>query len=110
VWACSAHPHLALARTAQCFQGRVNARQRAQIVLLAADGAATREISWQVGCTIGTASKWRVRYAWDRLRSRRRLASGVPSRSMARREATPIAGIPLIPTLNHDSGSRDGGY
>jgi hypothetical protein len=67
VWACSAHPHLALARTAQCFQGRVNARQRAQIVLLAADGAATREISWQVGCTIGTASKWRVRYAWDRL-------------------------------------------
>jgi transposase len=42
-------------------------RQRARIVLLAADGAATREISWQVGCTIGTASKWRVRRARDRL-------------------------------------------
>ena len=42
-------------------------RQRARIVLLAADGKATRAIAREVGCTIGTASKWRVRYASDRL-------------------------------------------
>jgi transposase len=38
-------------------------RQRARIVLMAADGAATREIARTVRCTIGTASKWRVRFA-----------------------------------------------
>jgi transposase len=42
-------------------------RQRARIVLLAAQGAATRAIGRAVGCTTGTASKWRVRYARDRL-------------------------------------------
>ena len=42
-------------------------RQRARIVLLAAAGVATREIGRRVGCTTGTASKWRVRYAADRL-------------------------------------------
>ena len=42
-------------------------RQRARIVLLAADGLATREIGRTVGCTTGTASKWRVRYAEHRL-------------------------------------------
>ena len=42
-------------------------RQRARIVLLAADGLATREIGRKVGCTTGTASKWRVRYAERRL-------------------------------------------
>lgn len=42
-------------------------RQRAQIVLLAADGLATRRIGRTVGCTTGTASKWRVRYAERRL-------------------------------------------
>jgi transposase len=42
-------------------------RFKARIVLLAADGAATRAIARAVGCTIGTASKWRVRYAKDRL-------------------------------------------
>ena len=41
-------------------------RQRARIVLLAADGFATRAVARTVGCTIGTASKWRVRYAADR--------------------------------------------
>jgi transposase len=40
---------------------------RARIVLLAADGIATREIGRRVGCTTGTASKWRVRYAHHRL-------------------------------------------
>jgi transposase len=42
-------------------------RQRARIVLLAAAGVSTREIGRRVGCTTGTASKWRVRYAADRL-------------------------------------------
>jgi transposase len=42
-------------------------RQRARIVLLAADGLATRAIARRVGCTIGTASKWRVRYGARRL-------------------------------------------
>jgi transposase len=42
-------------------------RQRARIVLLAADGLATREIGRRVGCTTGTASKWRVRYGEHRL-------------------------------------------
>jgi transposase len=42
-------------------------RLRARIVLLAADGKPTREIARIVGCTTGTAAKWRVRYARDRL-------------------------------------------
>ena len=41
-------------------------RQRARIVLLAADGQPTRAIARAVHCTIGTASKWRVRYAEQR--------------------------------------------
>jgi transposase len=41
-------------------------RQRARIVLLAADGVASRSIGRAVGCTTGTASKWRVRYARKR--------------------------------------------
>jgi transposase len=42
-------------------------RQRARIVLLAADGVASRAIGRAVGCTTGTASKWRVRYAEKRI-------------------------------------------
>jgi transposase len=42
-------------------------RRKAQIVLLAAGGLATRAIARRVGCTTGTASKWRVRYAARRL-------------------------------------------
>src|SRR3974390_784478 len=41
-------------------------RQRARIVLLAADGMATRAIGRAVGCTTGTASKWRGGYAEKR--------------------------------------------
>src|SRR5712672_2938322 len=41
-------------------------RQRARIVLLAAGGMATRAIGREAGCTTGTASKWRVRYAAKR--------------------------------------------
>jgi hypothetical protein len=40
-------------------------RQRARIVLLAADGLASRAIGRTVGCTTGTASKWCVRYGCD---------------------------------------------
>jgi hypothetical protein len=42
-------------------------RQRARIVLFAADGMASRAIGRAVGCTTGTASKWRVRYSDRRL-------------------------------------------
>jgi transposase len=42
-------------------------RQRSRIVLLAADGVATRAIARAIGCTTGTAAKWRVRYAGQRL-------------------------------------------
>src|SRR6201981_3013429 len=42
-------------------------RQRARIVLLAADGMASRAIGRTVRCTTGTASKWRVGYAEKRL-------------------------------------------
>jgi hypothetical protein len=41
-------------------------RDRAQIVLLAASGLGSRAIVRELGCTPGTASKWRVRYARDR--------------------------------------------
>src|ERR1700722_12069955 len=42
-------------------------RDRARIVLLASAGMASRAIARAVGCTPGTASKWRVRYAHDRM-------------------------------------------
>lgn len=38
-------------------------RKKARIVLLAAQGLATRAIGREVGCTTGTAAKWRVRFA-----------------------------------------------
>lgn len=41
-------------------------RQRARIVLVAAEGVASRAIGRAVGCTTGTASKWRVRYTANR--------------------------------------------
>ena len=42
-------------------------RDRARIVLLASAGIASRAIAREVGCTPGTASKWRVRYASQRM-------------------------------------------
>lgn len=50
-------------------QAPVDPRQaeRARIVLMASEGVATRGIARAVGCTIGTASKWRVRFSRDRL-------------------------------------------
>ena len=53
-----------LARSAKTEHRR---RFKARIVLMAADGAATRAIGRALMCTTGTASKWRVRYAKDRL-------------------------------------------
>src|ERR1700751_1349600 len=42
-------------------------RDRARIVLLASTSMASRAIGREVGCTPGTVSKWRVRYANDRM-------------------------------------------
>jgi transposase len=56
-----------LVRLARSTKTEHRLRQRARIVLLAAEGAATRAIARAVGCTTGTASKWRVRYAEKRL-------------------------------------------
>jgi transposase len=42
-------------------------RDRARIVLLAASGIASRAIAREVGCTPGTVSKWRVRFASHRM-------------------------------------------
>src|SRR5438094_6475121 len=58
-------------------------RQRARIVLLAADGVASRAIGRAVGCTTGTASKWRVRYAekWARRPPRPSEYSSRPARA-----------------------------
>ena len=52
---------------ARSTKSEARMRDRARIVLLAAGGIATREIGRIVRCTIGTASKWRVRYARARL-------------------------------------------
>ena len=54
----------ALVRSTKC---EARMRFRARIVLLTAAGTGTREISRRLRCTIGAASKWRVRYARDRL-------------------------------------------
>jgi transposase len=42
-------------------------RDRARTVLLAAAGTASRAIGREVGCEPGTVSRWRVRYAKDRM-------------------------------------------
>ena len=52
-----------LGRLSRSQMGPHRQRLRARIVLMAGDGAATREIARTVACTIGTASKWRVRFA-----------------------------------------------
>jgi transposase len=63
----TAEERAALEALSRSRKSEARMRQRARIVLLAAAGVATREIGRQVGCTTGTASKWRVRYAADRL-------------------------------------------
>ena len=42
-------------------------RDRARIVLLAASGTGSRAVARDVGCTPGTVSKWRVRFACQRM-------------------------------------------
>jgi transposase len=63
----TADERAALEALASSRKGEARMRDRARIVLLAADGLASRAIGRSVGCTPGTASKWRVRYAKDRL-------------------------------------------
>jgi transposase len=41
--------------------------ERAQVVLLAAAGVASRRVARELGCARGVVSKWRVRFARDRL-------------------------------------------
>lgn len=50
-----------LARSTKTEHHRL--RQRARIVLLASGGMASPAIGRAAGCTTGTASKWRMRYA-----------------------------------------------
>ena len=54
---------IALEGLANSRRSEARMRDRARIVLLAADGLASRAIGRAVGCTPGTASKWRVRRA-----------------------------------------------
>src|SRR5579872_5211365 len=63
----TAEERAVLEALARSTKAEVRMRDRARIVLLAADGIGTREIGRVVGCTTGTASKWRVRYARARL-------------------------------------------
>lgn len=56
-----------LERLAGSRKAEARMRERAQIVLAAAAGRASRAIARDVGCTPGTVSKWRVRYASKRL-------------------------------------------
>jgi transposase-like protein len=60
-------PPADLDRLARSTRTEHRLRQRARIVLLAAGGMARRAIGRAVGCTTGTVSKWRVRYAEKRL-------------------------------------------
>jgi transposase len=52
-------------------------RDRARIVLLAVSGLGSRAIARELGCTPGTASKLRVRYARDRLAGLREIGDRV---------------------------------
>ncbi len=56
-----------LARLARSTKMEHRTRLKARIMPMAAEGAATRTIGRAPGCTTGTASKWRARYAKDRL-------------------------------------------
>ena len=93
-------------------------RQRARIVLLAAEGRATRAIARTVRCTIGTASKWRVRFAGKRRAgldetgargAERRYTAETDRRILAVLDASPPAGYarwsgPLIARALGDVG------
>src|ERR1700752_335270 len=57
----------ALEALAGSRKGDARMRDRARIVLLASAGMGSRAIAREVGCTPGTVSKWRVRYASKRM-------------------------------------------
>lgn len=63
----SSEERLQLEAMSRSSKSEARMQLRCRIVLLAAGGTATRAISRQLGCTIGTASKWRVRYANNRM-------------------------------------------
>src|SRR5690348_4305842 len=52
---------------ARARRSEARMHERAQIVLLAADEHSSRAIARAVHCTPGTASKWRVRFAQQRM-------------------------------------------
>jgi hypothetical protein len=56
----------------------------ARIVLLATGGMGSRAIGREVGCTPGTASKWRVRYARDRMAGLSEIGNAVLTQSMGK--------------------------
>jgi len=63
----TAEERQALEALAGSRKSEARMRERARIVLLATSGLASRAIAREVGCTPGTASKWRVRFARDRM-------------------------------------------
>ncbi|HUB16529.1 MAG TPA: IS630 family transposase [Acetobacteraceae bacterium] len=63
----TAEERQALEALAGSRKSEARMRDRARIVLLAAAGMASRAIGREVGCEPGTVSKWRVRYAKDRM-------------------------------------------
>jgi transposase len=63
----TAEERRALEALAGSRKSEARMRERARIVLLAASGLGSRAVAREVGCTPGTASKWRVRYARDRM-------------------------------------------
>ncbi len=65
--ALTAEERQVLEALASSRKAEARMRERARIVLLASAGMASRAIARAVGCTPGTASKWRVRYANDRM-------------------------------------------
>jgi hypothetical protein len=54
------------------------------IVLLVADGHGSRAIAREVGCMPGTVSKWRVRYARDRMAGLSEIGNAVLTQSMGK--------------------------
>jgi transposase len=63
----SADERATLAAWARASTSEQRVAERARIVLLAADGLASRAIGREVGCARGVVSKWRVRFAKDGL-------------------------------------------
>jgi transposase len=63
----TAEEQRALEALARSRKSEARIRDHARIVLLAAAGIGSRAIGREVGCEPGTASKWRVRYARDRM-------------------------------------------